>query len=213
MERLKLTDKERIRRRADMKVWLDELRDADLFQRWLDPSYFGEKKEFEDDATKRAESLLRRYLSAEQQQDLEKKGYFQVTVGKRRFRIRRGTSHNVIEVNKQGRKIRTFCAHPDNVPVPDVMLAQKLALEIQPSVFFSVANASDRRGDRHTREIIAGIVPILQEARKRFEDERREEFKNRLQEALRVGLDRYERQRSGRPLAVVQEPVPVPEND
>ena len=152
-------------------------------------------------------------MSAEQQQDLEKKGYFQVTVGKRRFRIRRGTSHNVIEVNKQGRKIRTFCAHPDNVPVPDVMLAQKLALEIQPSVFFSVANASDRRGDRHTREIIAGIVPILQEARKRFEDERREEFKNRLQEALRVGLDRYERQRSGRPLAVVQEPVPVPEND
>jgi hypothetical protein len=189
MEELRLSDKERVRRRNDVRQWLDELREGDLFQRWLDPSYYGSKKIFEDDASKRAEKLLRNHLTAEQREDLDKKGYFQIIVDKRHFRIKRGTSHNVVEVNKNGRKIRTFCAHPDGVPESDVMLSQKLALEIQPSAFFSVANASNRRDDRHTKKLIAGIVPILIEAREQFRVERRIEFRRQLQEALHRGLE------------------------
>jgi hypothetical protein len=49
----------------------------------------------------------------------------------KRYRIRRASSINVHELNEEGAVVACWCFVPDGyVPVEDVMLAQKLALEL-----------------------------------------------------------------------------------
>ena len=95
-------------------------------------------------AMERAERLLEACLSLAQRDQFQSEGWFLVrSPSGRRYQIRRGRARNVIEVNMQGRRLRTLCCHPvDGVPDADTMLAQKLMLETQEDEFLRLANVS-----------------------------------------------------------------------
>ncbi|MCP3388878.1 hypothetical protein NLM27_08820 [Bradyrhizobium sp. CCGB12] len=91
----------------------------------------------------RSMRLLRSWLSPEQRADFYKRGYFDV-VGcdtGRRYRIRRGTSGNVNEIDEYGRLGSGWCFVPlGGLVEGDVMLAQKIALETGEERALSIAN-------------------------------------------------------------------------
>lgn len=76
--------------------------------------------------------LLRKWLSTAQWEQLAKRGYFEV-VGSdsgKRYRIHAGASVNVCEIDERGRRQEGLCFMPiGSLPIGDVMLAQKVALE------------------------------------------------------------------------------------
>ena len=87
--------------------------------------------------------LLRRCLSSEQLEQLAARGYFEVTGGdsQKRYRIYAGTSVNVCEVDEKGRRQEGLCFMPiGSLPIGDVMLAQKIALESCEREVRAVAN-------------------------------------------------------------------------
>jgi len=75
---------------------------------------------------------MRRWLSAAQREQFDARGYFDV-IGShtsRRYRIRPGTSSNIVELDGFERSVAGWCFVPaESLPVGDVMLAQKIALE------------------------------------------------------------------------------------
>ena len=79
---------------------------------------------------------------------LESYGHFEVRgshTGKC-YRIRRGRSMNIDEVSKEGDLGSVWCFGPvGHLPLGDVMLAQKLALETDEQATLAVANRSRRR--------------------------------------------------------------------
>jgi hypothetical protein len=87
--------------------------------------------------------LLKEWLSPEQFAQYEAKSYFEVTgchSGKR-YRINRGTSMNIHELDGAGRPRLGWCFAPQGYLVAgDVMLAQKLALETDERGALAVAN-------------------------------------------------------------------------
>jgi hypothetical protein len=99
-------------------------------------------------AEKRAEKLLQETLTPKQREELAAKGYFELETiaksGERRiYRIKRGRSRNIEQVDDSGRRIKTLCAHPiAQVPDADTMVAQKLMLESQEDEFLRIAYTS-----------------------------------------------------------------------
>jgi len=99
-------------------------------------------------AEKRAEKLLQQSLNDRQREELSSKGFFTLrTVAENReerfYRIRRGRSRNIEQIDAGGRHLKTLCAHPaENVPDADTMLVQKLMLEAQEPEFLRIANHS-----------------------------------------------------------------------
>jgi hypothetical protein len=99
-------------------------------------------------AEKRAEKLLQQSLNDRQREELSSKGFFTLrTVAENReerfYRIRRGRSRNIEQVDASGRHLKTLCAHPaENVPDADTMLVQKLMLEAKEPEFLRIANHS-----------------------------------------------------------------------
>lgn len=97
-------------------------------------------------ASDRAEKLLRECLSPRQAAELQRQGHFHVEViglngAIRRYRIERGRSGNVKQVDEQGRVLKRLCLHPiESVPDADTMLAQKLLLETDEEQFLQTAN-------------------------------------------------------------------------
>ncbi|MHC4049866.1 hypothetical protein RAD04_08190 [Bradyrhizobium sp. 25ACV] len=80
----------------------------------------------------RSLQLLRTWLSPAQRAQFAGKGYFEVIGGDtgRQYRIYAGASTNVCEIDEKGRPTRGLCFTPSgNLPVGDVMLSQKIALE------------------------------------------------------------------------------------
>jgi hypothetical protein len=76
--------------------------------------------------------LLREWLSPAQRAEFGRKGYFEVVGGEsgKRYRIHAGTSANVCEIDERGRLGEGLCFLPvGELPIGDVMLAQKIALE------------------------------------------------------------------------------------
>lgn len=101
----------------------------------------GEKAKARD----RAAKLLQEQLTPEQRAELAAKGFFSLQVisatGKRHYRINRGRSRNVQEVDPNGKVLKTICAHPQiQCPDEDTMLTQKLMLEACEPEFLKVAN-------------------------------------------------------------------------
>ncbi len=91
----------------------------------------------------RAEGLLRRYLSEEQQHELDKHNYFTVrSQSGQLFQINRGRAGNVYRLDGLTRKpVERFCIHPvEYVPDSDTMLSQKIMLEIDEASFVKTAN-------------------------------------------------------------------------
>jgi hypothetical protein len=87
--------------------------------------------------------LLKEWLSPEQFAQYDAKSYFEVTgchSGKR-YRISRGTSMNIHELDSAGRPRVGWCFAPKGYLVAgDVMLAQKIALETDERGALAVAN-------------------------------------------------------------------------
>jgi hypothetical protein len=86
----------------------------------------------------RATELLLHTLSPIQREDFRLHGYFAVQVARRgRFWILPSTFFNVLHAETGS----CYCGVPRaEVPLPDLMLAQKLPLENDPEAFFAVAN-------------------------------------------------------------------------
>jgi hypothetical protein len=77
--------------------------------------------------------LLKENLSAEQREQYQRCNYFDIIGGGtgRRYCIRQGTQMNVEQLDDTGRHVRMLCFVPvGRLPVGDVMLAQKIALEL-----------------------------------------------------------------------------------
>lgn len=97
-----------------------------------------EQEKVQEKARVKAEALLHEYLSEEQIKELEETGGF-VVLGSlgTPYTIRRGYQGNV---RRDGYR---YCAHgPHDIPVPDHMLMQKLAIETDEEAFLAVANRS-----------------------------------------------------------------------
>ena len=112
------------RRPADVNAWV--------------PATATEPGDFRETAEPKARHLLLRVLSAQQRADLQSCGYFMVTVPKGgTFCVLPRYVFNVLEL----RTGDCYCCIPDvQVPLSDLMLAQKLLLENDPEKFFAVAN-------------------------------------------------------------------------
>lgn len=98
-------------------------------------------------AKQKAEALLLSMLDPEQTKELQEKNSF-VLVSElaNRYRIRRGRSMNVDQLDTEGKKIATLCAHPrEAVPDADTMVAQMLMLTNHEQDFLRVANRSPVR--------------------------------------------------------------------
>jgi hypothetical protein len=95
------------------------------------------------EAEQEALDLLKQWLSSVQLAQYERTGRFDVTgchSGKR-YRICRGRQMNVHELDQNGVQIAVWCFGPEGcLPVGDIMLAQKIALETDEHAALAVAN-------------------------------------------------------------------------
>ena len=94
-------------------------------------------------AEERGLRLLKENLNEAQLEQYQRHQYFDVIGGQtgRRYRIRYGRSMNIDQLDKRGRRICGWCFFPEGRLVAgDVMLAQKLALELFESDTIEVAN-------------------------------------------------------------------------
>jgi hypothetical protein len=93
---------------------------------------------------RRGLKLMRRWLSAGQREQFDARGYFDV-IGShsgRRYRIRTGLSTNIHELDSFDQSVARWCFVPcKNLPVGDVMLAQKIALESDEQSALAVARS------------------------------------------------------------------------
>jgi hypothetical protein len=86
--------------------------------------------------------LLRHWLSPAQRTQFAEKGYFEVVGSEsgKRYRIYPGSATNVCEIDERGRLKAGMCFLPlGDLPIGDVMLAQKIALETSESGALAVA--------------------------------------------------------------------------
>jgi hypothetical protein len=86
--------------------------------------------------------LLRDWLSPAQRAQFAKRGYFEVVGGEtgKQYRIYAGAMSNVCEIDEKGRPRLGLCFRTiGELPVGDVMLAQKIALESCESSALAVA--------------------------------------------------------------------------
>ena len=96
-------------------------------------------------AEERGIQLLKINLSPAQLKQYESRRYFDVIGGTtgQPYRIRHGCLRNVDLVDKDGRPSCTLCFMPEgHLAIGDVMLAQKLALELFESEALMVANGT-----------------------------------------------------------------------
>ena len=94
-------------------------------------------------AEEKAYALLKQWLSPAQLAQYENNGHFEVRgchSGKR-YRIRRARQMNIDELDEAGARSAAWCFGPEgNLPIGDVMLAQKIALENDEQTALAVAN-------------------------------------------------------------------------
>jgi hypothetical protein len=97
------------------------------------------------EAETRSFELLNSCLSPAQRDQYEMHRYFDV-IGSdtgAKYRIRHGSQMNVERLDQKGLCLQLLCFMPeDGLPIGDVMLAQKIALELFESEAISVANKS-----------------------------------------------------------------------
>jgi hypothetical protein len=99
--------------------------------------------DFASPARVRADRLLAENLPQAQLEQFKDRGYFLVTGGDtgKRYRIWRGYQMNVEELDRNGNRSHVLCFMPEgHLAEGDVMLAQKLALELFESEALKIAN-------------------------------------------------------------------------
>jgi hypothetical protein len=99
-------------------------------------------------AERRASDLLKEWLSPTQRAQYECSGEFEVrgSHSGNRYRIRRAQQMNVDELDDRGRRIAVWCFLPEDVPVGDVMLAQKIVLENDEPAMLRIARVNRAGG-------------------------------------------------------------------
>jgi hypothetical protein len=96
----------------------------------------------------RAIELLVQNLYPSQRKQYERFRHFDVVGGDsgRHYRIRHGDLMNVEQLDKNGKRIRVLCFMPaGQLPIGDVMLAQKIALELFETGAIAIANKDPPR--------------------------------------------------------------------
>ena len=99
--------------------------------------------ELSKDAQTRAIQLLKQQLTPAQREQYDKRHHFYVTGGDtgRLYRIRHGVQMNVERLDRMGRRIHVLCFMPEGgLAIGDVMLAQKIALELFETETLQIAN-------------------------------------------------------------------------
>jgi hypothetical protein len=94
-------------------------------------------------------TLLKQWLSPAQLAQYEKYGYFEVTGGDsgKHYRIRPTRQMNVDELDHYGVRIAAWCFGPEGgLPIGDIMLAQKIALENNEQAALALANRGSLHG-------------------------------------------------------------------
>jgi hypothetical protein len=95
------------------------------------------------EADQKARSLLRDWLSPAQLEQYEKMGHFEI-VGSdsgKHYRIRRYAQMNIEELDERGVRVGVWCFLPNGtLPLGDIMLAQKIALETNERATLAIAN-------------------------------------------------------------------------
>lgn len=95
-------------------------------------------------ADRRAHELMLSVLDREGRERFERHG--EIIIASRRdprhrYLLRRGVSANIEVITPDGHCSHRLCAHPPaHLPVPDIMLAQKLWLESHEDEFLRIAN-------------------------------------------------------------------------
>jgi hypothetical protein len=108
-------------------------------------------------ARERGFRLLSLQLTFRQRQQLNRHGYFEVIGGDsgRCYRIWRGRVMNVDQLDSKGRRVCSWCFHPrGQIVTGDIMLAQKLALELDETATLRIA-VKERRRSRIPRVALA----------------------------------------------------------
>jgi hypothetical protein len=114
----------------------------DRLERMLAMERFAEMGLYEDRrARERSRQLLVRCLTPAQRAEFERTGTFKVRGGAsgQQYRITYGTTANIELLSASGTVCRRLCAGPVGVPIPAMMLAQKLMLETQEAEFVRIA--------------------------------------------------------------------------
>lgn len=94
-------------------------------------------------AKEKSHKLLLSVLDPQQKEELKTKGHFHCKSQKGFvYRIYTGTHGNVKRLDERGKEVESLCIQPDNVPVYDAMLAQKLHIEMNEDEFRKTANIS-----------------------------------------------------------------------
>ena len=117
------------------------------------PGYFNRWE-----AESRSHRLLVDNLSNAQRAQFLTRGSFEVTGGDtgKRYRIKRARQMNIEELDRSGRRIKQLCFLPKgDVPLGDMMLAQKLALELFETEALGIATRTA------VREEYDGPYPFL----------------------------------------------------
>ena len=103
--------------------------------------------------------LLRAWLSPAQRAHFAEEGYFEVVVGDtgKQYRIYAGAGMNLCEVDEKGRPILGLCFVPvGELPIGDVVLSQKIALENCESGVLAVARRVVPNGFSFQRSRLLG---------------------------------------------------------
>jgi len=95
----------------------------------------------------RARRLLEAWLSPAQLEQFRTSGYFDV-IGSdsgRIYRLRQGRQMNVDELDNRSKPLALWCVLPEGrLPVCDIMLAQKIALETDEKGTLAIAHKGSR---------------------------------------------------------------------
>ena len=98
--------------------------------------------------------LLRENLTSSQLAQYDKRRFFEVIGGQtgRRYRVHDISTVNIEELNSEGKCVKKLCFHPQGLLVSgDVLLAQKIALELYELEALYVANAYPSHHSRFAR--------------------------------------------------------------
>lgn len=108
------------------------------------PQVLAARRTARESAEAKAEALLLRHLTPEQQQTYRHYGWFEVDVGGRIYRIENGYAGNITRRDPvTRRRVRRYCAHiAPSLPMQDNLLAQLFALTNNEEDFLRVANSS-----------------------------------------------------------------------
>lgn len=123
--------------------------EAELAERAEKERLRAEKVRLEREAAdKRAEELLFAHLDKIQTAQYRKEKKFTVrSKDGADFELQSLWSGNAVEMTPDGKRLARFCIHPAViVPIPDLLLSQKLMLETDPAAFRRIANKTELAG-------------------------------------------------------------------